>query len=123
MTATIEKTERTSASGDLVSAFAAEVMWHGDAYARAHKDSIVALIDANRDAAASASVNEIALTLTRQATLVERMAAHFAMRAAATSDPNAAATLAKTSLSAVRTLMQINSAQYQMLKDRHGEDT
>lgn len=118
-----QNAERTpSASADLVAAFAAEVVWQGDDYARAHKGAILALIDSNRQAAASASVDDIALTLTQQATLVERLAAHFAMRAAAQTDPNAASSLAKTALSAVRTLVQIKSAQYQMLRDRHGED-
>lgn len=115
--------ERTrSAPADLVAAFASEVVWQGDAYARANRGAILGLIESNRQAAANATAEDIALTLTQQATLVERMAAHFAMRAAETIDPHASATLAKTALSAVRTLVQIKSAQYSMMKDRHGED-
>lgn len=117
-----ELSERThSASSDLVAAFAAEVMWQGDAYARANRGAVLALIESNRVAATSASVDSIAITLSQQATLVERMAAHFAMRAAETLDPNASATLAKTALSAVRTLVQLKSVQYQLLRERHGE--
>jgi hypothetical protein len=124
MTDVPENAERTtSASPDLVTAFASEVVWQGDAYARANRGVIFGLIESNRQAAANATAEDIALTLTQQATLVERMAAHFAMRAVAASDPHASATLAKTALSAVRTLVQIKSAQYQMMKDRHGDDS
>ena len=64
MTDVAKNPERTATvSLDFVTAHATEVVWRGDDFARTNQEVVMSLMQANREVATTASIEEIALAL------------------------------------------------------------